>query len=258
MPRQRVARILHEQGISVQPRGAGRPRRAADSDAPFPVWVLAELYQDRRMTCTQISALTGIPARTVRDRLVGHGVRMRTKGRLNREDRVDVDRCLLADLYVGAGMPAAEIGQILGVSRRVVLRAAHDDGLPVRLGGPPPEDGPEDIELIRALYADPGVCRVLVRHGLAPVPAGGPIWQRFPFPARVSAELAAELYQGCGLATTHIELLTGQPAASITRLLRTAGVPLRTAGGRSPFLRHWRAGAAEHGSPGALTARMAG
>lgn len=53
--------------------------------------------------------------------------------------------------------------------------------------------------------------------------------------------MAVELYVTCGLGLTHIELLTGQPAESIRKLLRAAGVTLRAAGGRSPFLRRWRA-----------------
>jgi hypothetical protein len=79
------------------------------------------------------------------------------------------------------------------------------------------------------------------------VPPGGPIWQRFPAPARLGPELAEELYVSCGIGVHHIELLTGQPADSVRKLLHAAGVPLRAAGGRSPFLRRWRA------SPGALS-----
>jgi hypothetical protein len=46
----------------------------------------------------------------------------------------------------------------------------------------------------------------------------------------------------CGLSTQHIELLTGQPAESVRRLLANGGIILRGAGGRSPFMRRWRAG----------------
>jgi hypothetical protein len=83
----------------------------------------------------------------------------------------------------------------------------------------------------------------MARHGLPRVPPGGPLWQRFPVPLRVTGELAAELYVSCGLGFTHIELLTGQPAASIGRMLRSTGIALRPPGGRSPFLRRWRASA---------------
>lgn len=246
--RQRITRVLHRAGVPVRPQGAGR-RRARRGRGPFPEPLLADLYVRQRFTCAELSALTGIPARTIRDRLRACGVRMRTRGRLNREDRLAIEPDLLADMYIRAGMPSGEVGKILGVSRRVVLRTAHDEGLPVRMGGSPPGRGPADIELINALYANPGVQRVLARFDLPQVPAGGPIWARFPVPAPLSAELAKDLYVTCGLATTHIELLIGQPASSIRRLLHGAGVALRPAGGRSPFLRQWRAGLVETPPP---------
>lgn len=120
------------------------------------------------------------------------------------------------------------------------LRAAHDEGLPVRVGGPEPKQGPAEIELVEALYADPLMRAALARHHIGARPAGGPIWQRFPTPVPVSAALAEDLYVECGLAVRHIELLTGQPAQTILRLLRGSGVKRRPAGGRSPFMRRWR------------------
>ena len=186
--------------------------------------------------------MTGVPARTIRDRLVASGVRMRTRGGINREDRTALDPARLAAMYLRAGLPSGEIGKVLGVSRRLVLRTAHEEGFPVRVGGPPPARGPAEIELINALYADPLVRRVLHRHGLQQVPPGGPIWQRFPVPLPLTGEVARELYVSCGLSTQHIELLTGQPAESVRRLLANSGIILRGAGGRSPFMRRWRAG----------------
>lgn len=241
--RQRITRMLHDSGVPVKPRGAGRGRPER-SQASFPAAVLADLYLRDKLTSSQISVVTGIPARTVRNRLIRHGVRMRNRGRMSREDRLAVEPGPLVKLYQHAGLSAAEVGQVLGMSRHVILRAAHDTGIPVRTGGSPPRNGTSDIELINALYADPDVKRTLARFELPVVPAGGPIWQRFPTALTVTPDLAAELYLCCGLTTTHIELLTGQPAASITRLLRVAGVTLRPAGGRSPFRRRWRAAAA--------------
>jgi hypothetical protein len=239
--RQRVTRLLHRTGVAVKPKGAGRPRPSRRPEARTADAVLASLYLDRRLTSAQISDLTGISARTVRDRLRACGVPMRTRGAFNREDRATISQCLLAHLYVQERLTAAQVGAVLGVSRKAVLRAAHEEGLPVRIGGPPPRRGPSDIELIHALYADVGVRRAMARHGLPQVPPGGPVWQRFPVPARLTRDLAVELYVTCGLGLTHIELLTGQPAESIRKLLRAAGVTLRAAGGRSPFLRRWRA-----------------
>lgn len=240
MDRQRVGRLLARAGVPVKPRGAGR-RRRLDEDQVAADDVLATLYVESCLSSAQLAALTGIPERTVRARLRARGVRMRTRGRLNREDRVSLPADVLARLYLRAGLSAADVGRRLGVSGQTVLRSAHDQGLPVRIGGPEPSQGPAQIELIDALYADPLVEQALARHGIASIPERGQIWQRFPTPLRVSPELAEELYVACGLSVRHIELLTGQPAQTILRLLRGRGVARRPAGGRSPFLRRWRA-----------------
>jgi hypothetical protein len=236
--RQRVGRMLRRTGVPVKPRGAGRRRATAD---PAAVAALKDLYLRFRLTSGQIASLTGVPERTVRDRLRAEGVTMRSRGRYNREDRQTVPAEALADLYVRVGLTAAETGSTLGVHRRVVLRTAHDLGLPVRIGGPAPRGGPAEIELLDALYADPMVGRVMARHGLPRVPAGGPISQRFPVPLSLNPELAAELYDECGLGLRHIELLTGQPGDTVRAMLHRYGVRLRGPGGRSPFLRRWRA-----------------
>ncbi len=239
--RQRVRRLLARSGVAVKPRGAGRPRHRDDSQALLDD-LMARLYVEWRWTSVQISALAGLSERSVRDRLRARGVRMRTRGRLNREDRLQLPAEPLRKWYVTAGLSAADTGRLLGVSRQIVLRAAHDAGLPVRMGGPQPRRGPTEIELIDALYADPMVAHSLARHGIPGQPAGGPIWQRFPVPFPVSPQLAEELYVQCGLAARHIELLTGQPAQTVLRLMKAHGIARRAAGGRAPFLRRWRAG----------------
>jgi hypothetical protein len=238
--RQRVGRMLRQAGIAVKPRGTGRPRTRRDDRTRQADELMADLYLRLRLSSTRIGELVGMPARAVRDRLHARGVPMRTRGRCNREDRIVIPQAELADLYVRAGLSADEIGRMLGVSRRVVLRSAHDAGLPVRIGGPPPRRGPSEIELIEALYADPMVSQVLARHGVPKVPLSGPIWQRFPAPHKLTAELVTELYCGCGLGLHHIELLTGRPGATVGSLLHACGVALRPAGGRSPFMRRWR------------------
>ena len=239
--RQRVGRMLARAGVPVKPRGAGRRRPVGDEQAALDQ-VMERLYAESGLNSREISTITGIPQRTVRDRLHARGVRMRTRGRLNREDRVAVPADTLIRLYVSAGLSAADTGRLLGVSGQIVLRAAHDDGLAVRVGGPEPGHGPTEIELIDALYTDPLVRHTLTRHHISRRPAGGPIWQRFPVPVPVSAELAEELYVSCGLGVRHIELLTGRPAQTILRLLRAQEITRRPPGGRSPFMRRWRAG----------------
>jgi hypothetical protein len=237
--RQRVTRLLKRSGVAVKARGAGRPRvrdaRQAELDN-----LMASLYVGSGLTSVRISALTGVPERTVRDRLRTAGVRMRTRGRLNREDRTQVPAVILTGLYVSAGLSAAEVGKLAGVSRQVVLRAVHDEKLPVRVGGPEPRHGPTEIELIEALYADPLVHRTLSRFGITNQPAAGPIWERFPDPVPLTAPLVEDLYVRCGLSARHIELLTGQPSQNVLRLLQAHGIARRPAGGRAPFLLRWR------------------
>jgi hypothetical protein len=239
--RQRVGRLLNKAGVPVKPRGAGRGRRP-DPELAALTELAARLYQRSRLPSGQISALTGVPERTIRSRLRARGVRMRTRGRSNREDRNVAPADEVVALYVRSGLSAAETGRRLGVPGRVVLRTAHDQGLPVRTGGRKPRRGPGEIELIDALYADALVRQSLSRHGIAHRPAGGPIWQRFPVPVDVSPELAKELYASCGLALRHIELISGQPAETVRDLLRAEGIALRQPGGRSPFMRRWRKG----------------
>jgi hypothetical protein len=238
---QRVNRALHRNGVVVKPKGAGRPRRQGPEVEAL-IARMEHLYVRLRLTSGQVAALTGVPQRTVRSRLAARGVQLRTRGPHNREDRVTVPADVLARLYAEAGLPAAEIGRLFGVSGRVVLRAAHDQGFAVRVGGPEPREGPAEIELIEALYADRAVRRCLERHGISQVPPGAPIWQRFGVPVPLGPELATELYESCGLSLRHIELLTGHPAETVRALLRGCGVARRPRGARSPFLRRWRAG----------------
>jgi predicted HTH domain antitoxin len=237
--RQRIGRLLNKAGVPVKPRGAGR-QRGLNAEQEVLTDLAVRLYVRSSFTSGQIAAVTGIPERTIRDRLRARGVRMRTRGRANREDRAAVPAEALSQLYVEAGLSAAETGRRLGVHGQVILRSAHDQGLPVRIGGPEPRDGPSEIELIDALYADPLVRHALSRHGIAPRPAGGPVWQRFPVPVDVGPELAKELYVGCGLGLRHIELVSGQPSETVRALLHAQGIALRPAGGRSPFIRRWR------------------
>jgi hypothetical protein len=239
--RQRVRRVLNKAGVPVKPRGAGRGRRP-DAELAALTDLAAWLYQRSHLSSGQISALIGVPERTIRGRLRARGVRMRTRGAPNREDRAVAPIEKLAALYVRSGLSAAETGRRLGVPGRVVLRTAHDQGLPVRTGGRKPRHGPSEIELIDALYADPLVRQALSRHGISPRPAGGAIWQRFPVPVDIGPGLAKELYASCGLALRHIELISGQPAETVRNLLHMNGITLRPPGGRSPFMRRWRKG----------------
>lgn len=245
LDRQRVTRALHRAGVALPPRGAGRfrPPRRRD-DPPGLAQLIAELYDVARLSSRQITAITGLPERTIRDRLRRYGVRARSRGRWNREDRRMVPAEILHDLYSQLGLTAAEVGESIGTSRNTVLRSAHAFGVPVRVGGITPGSGPDEIELVKALYDDVLVASVLAVHDIAQVPPGNPIWARFPEPVPLSAPLVKGLYWYCGAGLNHIELLTGQPAMTIRGFMRREAIPLRHPGGRTPFLRRWRTGEA--------------
>jgi hypothetical protein len=246
MNRQRVTRRLHRAGVPLRPRGAGRPRpERRPGDPPQLDRLLGHLYLEQRLTTGQIAVVLDIPERTVRARLRRYGIRARTRGNWTREHRRTIPAGLLRELYIDDGLTADEIGRKLGTSRKTVLRNAHDLGLPVRTGGaaePADEPGSREIELINALYADRAVRRTLARHAIPLVPAGAPIWVRFPEPVPLSVPLVDGLYWRCGTGVHHIELLTGQPTQTILGFMRRHGIAVRHPGGRSPFIRRWRAG----------------
>jgi hypothetical protein len=52
---------------------------------------------------------------------------------------------------------------------------------------------------------------------------------RFPEPVALTQELVRDLYQQAGCSSTHIELLTGQSAATVRRGMAEWGIPLRGA-----------------------------
>jgi hypothetical protein len=240
LDRQRVTRSLRRAGVPVRPRGAGRARPVRGGEVPGLPQLMVELYEIARLSSRQIAAIVGMPERTVRDRLRRYGVRTRSRGRWNREDRQMVPAEVLRDLYQRRGLTAADVGELTGSSRHAVLRSAHDLGVPVRSGGVVELPGPDRIELLRALYDDGHIGAALAAHAIPRVPPGGPIWERFPQPIPLTAPLVKELYWSCGVALHHIELLTGQPAMTVRRFMQRAGLPLRNPGGRSPFLRRWR------------------
>jgi hypothetical protein len=253
--RQRVARQLRRAGVPLRPRGAGgtRPDRRR-ADPPGLVGALEELYVRQRLTTAQVGARLGMPGRTVRDRLGEYGIRPRTRGAWQREDRRSLPADALRELYSTDGLPADAVGRKLGASRKAVLRAAHDLGLPVRAGGAVTQAGPDEIMLIDALYGDQLVAAALAEHDIPRVPAGGPIWQRFPEPVPLSALLVTDLYRHCGTGLHHIELVTGQPVETVREFMRRTGLDLRRPGGRSPFLRRWRTSTQPGNAEGTQTA----
>jgi hypothetical protein len=64
---------------------------------------------------------------------------------------------------------------------------------------------------------------------------------RFPEPIKLTKDLLREAYGDVGLAATHIELLTGQPAGQILDALREADISIRHGHGASPWRRRLQA-----------------
>ncbi|HEX7658605.1 MAG TPA: hypothetical protein VF444_03925 [Pseudonocardiaceae bacterium] len=241
MNRQRLAEVLRAMEIEVVARGVGRPRPWTRS--PEPDWLretLIVLYSELRLSSVRIGDLLGMPDRRVRLRLREFGIRRRTRGRCNREDRREVDPLVLAELMMRHDMPGTEVSRRTGEPYPAVLRSAHALGLPVQLGGPPPRTGRRRIRTLDALYADALVMTALRRFDVPVVPPGRPLWERFPEPVALTRPLLTVLYLECGLSSPHIELLTGQPAATVRRRLREFDIPLRPAGGRAPVWSRWR------------------
>jgi len=235
--RSRVSALLHQAGVEVPNRGRGRLRLARRARLPESLpELLRELYLGRRLTARAIGELLGVSESTVRARLVELGVPRRTKGGFDRLDRLDPDPALVRELYVEQGMTSDEVAASVGSNRASVLRTAHGHGLPVRPPASLLHRGSGSTFLVEALYSDRLVVRTLALHGVPKVPAFGPVWARFPEPVPLGRELASDLYERCGLALAHIELLTGQPAESVRKQLLAWRIPLRPPGGRCPFL----------------------
>ncbi len=243
LDRQRVTRLLRRAGVLLRPRGAGGSRpHTRSADPPDMAALLRELYVHQRLSTPQIGELLGIPEGRVRDRLRRYGIRARTRGGWQREDRRSLSAETLRQLYHVRGLSADDVGRKLDTSRKIVLRSAHDLGMPVRTGAVASQSGPAEMRLIDALYADELVRGTLAEHNIAEVPAGGPIWQRFPYPVPLTRQLVADLYWRCGVGLNHIELVTGQPAHTVRAFMRRTGIAVRRRGGRSPFLRRWHIG----------------
>lgn len=190
------------------------------------------------MTTPMIGRILGVPDRRVRELLARYGIDRRHRGAWDRRDRIDVCPSDIGDLYVQKELTAEAVGNRLGISGRIVLRAAHSHGLPVRPGG---SLSTATVELIDALYRDPDVRRTLRTNHVRIVRSPGPLWQRFPEPAPLTPALVRALYVDCGLSSFQIELITGQPSITVLRKLAAIGIERRPRGGLSPFMVRWRA-----------------
>lgn len=239
MPRAAVTAVIRAAGVQIPDRGSGRPR--LQQRAPRPPRLretLLDLYVDQRRTRAEVAAKLGVSEALVRTWLAELGLPAHSRGGLFREDRVRLAMRPLTDLYLKAELPADRVGKRLGKSRQIVLASAHELGVPVRQGGPPNSE--RAVVWLRALYRDRAVVDALRRHGIPLVNRAGRLADRFPTPAPLTPQLLHDLYIGCGLSATQIELVTGQPSSTVLRHLCEAGIEKREAGGQSPFTRKVR------------------
>jgi len=142
----------------------------------------------------------------------------------------------------GGFHPRSIVGTIPEWLDQIMADLPQEHQVPATQVAPSSSRGPSEIELLSALYADSEVRGVLDKHDVPVVTLTAPAWKRFPAPQPLTAALVGDLYEGCGLSLHHIELLTGRPAAAVGAVLRTSGVKLRPASGRSPFMERWRLG----------------
>lgn len=222
-----LGRRLREEGIALRP---------ARKHSPLSRNQIRKLYLKDRLTMREIAEHCGTSIGWVQDQLKKHGVSSRSRG-MDRRHRHELPVAEVIRLYADEGWPAAAVGRHFGVSAPLILRTVHEHGYPVRRPGPTREDSPHEVELVRSLYSDPIVKRVLKRHGIRKEPAGRTLIERFPKPLALSRIALRHLYLEAGLSSDHIELLTGQPRLRIRRWLRDQNIVLRPPGVPAPVLR---------------------
>jgi transposase/lambda repressor-like predicted transcriptional regulator len=238
VPTWRVTQRRRELGVH-RPR-APMPRRPTPP-APSPA-ELQRLYVDDGRTLEQIARANHTSKPVVRKWL--EDAQIPVQPRTSREHRKQLDPVLVAELYQEREWSAAEIAAHLDVGVQLVLRTLHDHGVPVRPGGPPPS-APSNTTIdprLTALYADPEITAMLRRHRIPRREQPGSITERFPDAAPVTESFLRKAYLEIGLAATHIEQLTGQPAERILALLHASAVPVRSAGSFSPWYLRQRSG----------------
>lgn len=207
---------------------------------------LTSLYVDQQLDDIAIAALFHVPpvrirrryrtsAPVVRGWLTERGIPVQP--RTSRADRQQLDPQLRRERYEDQQWSAAQIAAEEHTTVQRVLRALHENGVPVRRGGFPSGRQTEAYLLLDDLYTDPGVLALLQRHHIPVRPQHGPIAARFPQPAPLTTTLLRQGYLEIGLSAQHIELLTGQPAGQILDALHGAAIPVRTLEGTpSPWL----------------------
>jgi len=231
VPAWRVTMRRRELGIR---RPAGRPPHKTPPDPPAPD-VLARLYIDEGHTLEDIAHRHHTSSPVVRTWLNDAGIPVQP--RTAREHRKHLDPTLIAELYQDREWTSPEIAAHQNTTVNQILRTLHDHDIPVRRGGPPARRPTADVidPRLTALYADPEITALLRRHRIPRRNYPGTITERFPTAVTLTETFLRSAYLDIGLATTHIEQLTGQPASQIADHLRHHHIPIRPPG-RSPWL----------------------
>lgn len=231
VPPVRIRRRRRELGVRRPSSPPPHPQRPS----PPPVEKLAQLYLVEKLTLVQIARRYRTSGPVVRGWLTEAGIPVQP--RTSRADRQQLDPHLLRERYEDQQWTAAQIAAEQDTTVQRVLRALHENGIPVRRGGFPSSEQSDAYLLLDDLYSDPDVLALLQRHHIPVRPQHGPIAARFPQPAPLTTGLLRQGYLDIGLSAQHIEFLTGQPAEQILDALHAAAIPVRTLDGTpSPWL----------------------
>lgn len=172
-----VGRRLREENIDIRAAGESILRRAE----------LKDLYCSQGLTMEQIATRFGRSVAWVQEALKRHGIPSRPRG-MDRHHRQDLPVSEIVRLYVDEERSASAVGRKLGISTPLVLRTVHGQGQPVRRSGPRPKDSRDEVELIKELYADKLVRKVIDKHGIPRRLPGRSLVERFPKPIPLTSQ----------------------------------------------------------------------
>ena len=182
-------------------------------------------YVDQGRTLEQIAGRQHTSKGVVREWLTGAGIPV--KPRTSREHRKHLDPVLIAELYQESEWSSAQIAAQKDVTVNLVLRTLHDRGVPVRRGGPPPRHPADEVEPRLTPVHRPRDHRAPAAPPHPASQSAGHHHRALPHSRPVTEALLREAYVDIGLATTHIEQLTGQPMERILSLMRAHAIPVR-------------------------------
>ena len=208
-----------------------QPKPAHTRPSPPPEELRA-LYVDSGATLAAVATHFGVPHATVRRWLDEIGIRRR-KGPATKAAgrRQQLTKELLEELYTDEELTAAEIGRLVGISKKLVLKDLHHHRIPVR---PPGGRRPALSPLLDRLYGDPAIVEVLESHDVPIVATTGSLRERFPDPLPLTEALLRALYSDLGLSVSKISLVTGHGDLAVRVGLQEARIATRSHG-RSPW-----------------------